>query len=144
MKICRHFVICQLLKGQQNLVYFNRRGGFFTADLRLTGKAVPFLLSWRCTKGAVNDFFVNSSHHVVAAETRSLNSYHHVVAAETLSLNSCHQVVIGFWARVLRPLVVEDACFSMRIFLGVVLIRSLVCTQCVPRHLRSGSGVALN
>ena len=50
-------------------------------------------------------------------------------------------VVAFFWARVLRYLAVEEARF--RIILGVVLIRSLACTQCVPGGLRSGSGVAL-
>ena len=59
-------------------------------------------------------------------------------------LNSCHHVLAIFWARVLRHLVVKDARFRMRITLGVVLIRSLVCTQCVPGHFRSGSEVALN
>ena len=41
-------------------------------------------------------------------------------------------------------LVVEDACFRMRITLGVVLIRFLACTESVPEGFRSGSGVALN
>ena len=53
-------------------------------------------------------------------------------------------VVAIFWARVSDRLVVEDACFRMRITLGVILIRSLVRAICVPGHLRSGSGVALN
>ena len=53
-------------------------------------------------------------------------------------------VVAIFLARVLRRLVVEDACFKMRITLGAVLIRSLACTKCIPGRLRSGSGVALN
>ena len=52
-------------------------------------------------------------------------------------------VVLVVFARVLRPLVVEDSCFRMSITLGVVLIRFMVCTQCVPGHIRSGSGVAL-
>ena len=52
-------------------------------------------------------------------------------------------VVAFFWARVLRYLAVEEARFRMRIILGVVLIRSLACTQWVPRGLRSSSGVAL-
>ena len=47
-----------------------------------------------------------------------------------------------FWARVLRRLVVEDACFRMQNTLGVVLIRSLACTKSVPGRLRSGSGVS--
>ena len=41
-------------------------------------------------------------------------------------------------------LVAEYACFRMRITLGIVLIRSVVCTKCVPGHHRSGSGFALN
>ena len=52
-------------------------------------------------------------------------------------------VMAFFWARVLYRLAVEDARFRMRITLGVVLIRSLAFTQCVPRRLQSGSGVAL-
>ena len=46
--------------------------------------------------------------------------------------------------RVFRRLVVEDACFRMRITLGVVLNCSLVRAVCVAGRLRSGSGVALN
>ena len=49
-----------------------------------------------------------------------------------------------FRARTFRRLIVEDAHFRMRITLGVVLIRSLARTKCVPERLRSGSGVALN
>ena len=49
-----------------------------------------------------------------------------------------------FWARVSCSLALKDARFKMRITLGVVLIRSLVCTVCVPGCLRGGSGVALN
>ena len=52
-------------------------------------------------------------------------------------------VVAFFRARVLRHLVVEDACFRMRVTLGVILIRSLVYTKNIPRRLRSGSEVAL-
>ena len=54
-----------------------------------------------------------------------------------------HSVAAIFWDRDLRHLVVEDACFRMRITLRVVPIRSLARTQCVPGRLRSGSGVAL-
>ena len=53
-------------------------------------------------------------------------------------------VVAIFWAKVLCRLVVENACFRMKITLGVVLICSLVCAICVLGRLRSGSGVALN
>ena len=66
MEICRNVVICQLLKVQQNLICFNRRGGIRSAKLRMTDRAVPFLLSSRCTRGAVSDVFVNSCHHVKA------------------------------------------------------------------------------
>ena len=116
MKICRVVVIRQMLKGQQYLVCFDRRRGIFTAELRLTGRTVLFLLfPWGCTGGTVCDFLVNFCHHVVAI----------------------------FWARVWRHLVVEDACFRMRIILGLVFIRSTACTQCVSGRLRSCSGVPL-
>ena len=69
------------------------------------------------------------------------HSCHHVMAAETLFLNSCHHVVAKFWARVLCSLAAEDACFRMRITLGVVLIRSLVFHICFPECSRNGSGV---
>ena len=46
-----------------------------------------------------------------------------------------------FWARVLCSLAAEDACFRMRITLGVVLIRSLVFHVCVPECSRNGSGM---
>ena len=65
-----------------------------------------------------------------------------VVTTETIYLNSCHHVVAFLWAKVSCRLVVEDACFSMRITLGVVFIRSLVCAKCVPGRLRSGCGMA--
>ena len=66
MNICRVAVVCQLLEGQQKLVCFNCRRGVFTAELRLTGKTVFLLLVWKCTRGAVGDFFLNSCHHVVS------------------------------------------------------------------------------
>ena len=44
----------------------------------------------------------------------------------------CLVVVVNFWARVACSLALKDACFRMRITLGVVLIRSLVCVKCVP------------
>ena len=55
--------------------------------------------------------------------------------------SSCGVVAI-FWARVLCHLAVEEASFRMKIILGVVLIRSLACIQCVPGGLQSGSGAA--
>ena len=96
-KICRIVVICQFLKRQKNLVYFDRRRGVFTAELRLTGGGVLFLLPWGYTWGAVRDFFVSSCHQVTLAQTLSLHSSHHVMAAKTLSLNSCHHVTAIFW-----------------------------------------------
>ena len=42
MKVCRIVVICQLLKGQQDLVCFNRRRGILTSELQLTGGAFFF------------------------------------------------------------------------------------------------------
>ena len=53
-------------------------------------------------------------------------------------------VMATFWARVVCSLALKNACFRMRITLGVVLIRSLVCAICAPGRLRSGFGVALN
>ena len=37
-----------------------------TVEMRLTGRVVVVLLSWRRTGGAVSDFLVNSCHHNVA------------------------------------------------------------------------------
>ena len=83
MENCRIVFVCQLLKGQQNLVCFNcRRGVFTAAEWRLTGTAVLFLLSWRYTRGAVIDFIVNSC-HVVAIANLFCSSCHHVVAVFT-------------------------------------------------------------
>ena len=61
----------------------------------------------------------------------------------SLSLNSCHHVTAFLWARALCHVTVEEARFRMRITMGVVLIRSLVCTKCAPGGLRNGSGVAV-
>ena len=47
----------------------------------------------------------------------------------------------NFWARTLYSLPAEDACFRMRITLGVVLIRSLVFHVCVSECSGNGSGV---
>ena len=46
-----------------------------------------------------------------------------------------------FWARVLCSLAAQDACFRIRITLGVVLIRSLVFHVCVPECSRNGFGM---
>ena len=46
-----------------------------------------------------------------------------------------------FWAKVLCSLAAEDACFRMRVILGVVFIRSLVFHLCVPECSRNGSGM---
>ena len=65
-----------------------------------------------------------------------------VMAADTLFVNNpCHFVVANFWSRILCSLAAEDACFRMRITLGVVLIRSLVFHVCVPECSWNGSGV---
>ena len=61
----------------------------------------------------------------------------------SLSLADFGKAVAIFWARVLRLLVAEDACFRMRITMGVVLILSLVFTKSPQGRPRSGSGVAL-
>ena len=115
LEVCRIVVVCQLLKGQQSFVRFDRRRGILTEELRLIGRVVVFLLFWRCTRGGVSDFFVNTCQHVVAL----------------------------FLVSVLCRLVDEDARFRMRITLGFVLILSLACAKCISGRLPSGSGVAL-
>ena len=115
MEICRLVVVCNCWRVNKNWSASIVAGLF---SLRNCGWLVErfFLLSWRCTWGKVRDCLVNSCHHVVAI----------------------------FWANFLCCLATEDACFSMRITLGVVLIRSLVWTKCVPGHFWSGSPVDLN
>ena len=44
----------------------------------------------------------------------------------------------SLWARVLCSLAAEDACFRMRVTLGVILIRSLVSHVCVPECYQNG------
>ena len=63
---------------------------------------------------------------------------------ERSHVNIALAVTAIFLPRVSCRLVAEDACFRMRITPEVVLIRSPVCTKCVPGHIRSGSGMALN
>ena len=75
MKIWRIVVVCQLLKGQQKLVCFDLRRGILTAELPLTGRAVFFLLSWRCT-GAK---YVNSSWTLVSRSWSFSGPEFHVV-----------------------------------------------------------------
>ena len=116
MKICTTVVVCQLLKGQQNFVCFDRRRGVLTAKMRFIRRVVLFLLSRRCTAGAVCDILENSWHHVV----------------------------VFFWAKVSCRLALQETRFTMRILVRVILIRSPVCAICVPGRLRSGSRVALN
>ena len=55
------------------------------------------------------------------------------------------KVVVKFiiWAKTSCVLILRDACFRMRIALGVVLIRSLVSAKRDAGRLRNGSGVAL-
>ena len=114
-KNCGIVVVRLLLKGQQILVHFNCRRGTLTAELRLTGKAVLFLLSGRGTRAAVFDFFVNTCHFVVAIPR---------------TIHMCSVTLKG-------------ACFRMTITLGVVLISSLHCAVCVLARLRSSLVVAL-
>ena len=52
-------------------------------------------------------------------------------------------VIAVTWARILHSLALRDPHFRLRITLGVVRIRSMVCAECVPGCLRSGFGVAL-
>ena len=87
------------------------------------------------------DFFLNSCHHVMAIANLFCNSCHHVMATYTLFLNSCHYVTANFWARVLGSQAAEDACFRMKITVGVVLIRSLVFHVCVAECSRNDYGV---
>ena len=72
MKVRRVVVICQLLAGKQNLVCFDCSRGVLAAELRLTCGLVLFLLSWRCTRGAVCELLVISC-HVVEIQTLSLS-----------------------------------------------------------------------
>ena len=60
-----------------------------------------------------------------------------VVRMCTFSLDPRRHVVAILSARG------EEACFRMRVTLGVILIRSLVYTKHIPGRLRSGSGVVL-
>ena len=58
----------------------------------------------------------------------------------SLLLLRCFAAVrANFWARVLCSLAAEEACFRMRITLGVVLIRSLIFHVCVSECSRNGS-----
>ena len=85
---------------------------------------------------AIANFFCSSCHLVVAIENLSLSCCHHVTCNVSLFCSSCHHVKWNFWARVLCNLAAEDACFRMRITLGVFLICSLVfhiCVRNVPR-----------
>ena len=108
---------------------------YFPSEHITNGKSFPqyyFFLRWfanaKLLFQVTFDFFSSSS----------------MLASTFYWLTAVTVVVAIFWARVLCRLVVEDARFRMRISLGVVLIRSLACTECVPGRIRSGSGVALN
>ena len=57
-------VTCKLLKGQQNLIFFNCRWGVFAAKLWLTCRARLLLFSWRTPRGAVGNLFLNFCHYV--------------------------------------------------------------------------------
>ena len=76
---------------------------------------------------------------------KRLGKYQLIEGTELLenSQKTSPTVVVIFWARILCLLTVEEARFRMRIILGVVIFRSLACTQCVPGALGNGSGVAL-
>ena len=80
----------------------------------------------------------SSCHHVTTLTNLSCSSCHHVTTLTNLSCSSCHHVTTVFWARVLCSLAAEDVCFTSRITLGVVLIRSLVFHVCVPECSRNG------
>ena len=56
-----------------------------------------------------------------------------------VSNKSAVTVMAIFWARILCSLAAEDACFRMRITLGVVLVRSVVSHVCVPERFRNES-----
>ena len=53
-------------------------------------------------------------------------------------------VIVVIWAGFLHNLVLRGHRFRMKITLGVVLIRSLICAKWVLGSLRSGPVVALN
>ena len=63
-KDCRLAVVCQLLKGQKNLVCFNYLKGVLTAKLWLNYGACLLFFSWSVPWGATSHLFLNSSHHV--------------------------------------------------------------------------------
>ena len=63
------------------------------------------------------------------------------IGTEIIDATSKAVVTTIFWARVLCSLAAEDACFRMRITLGVVLIRSLVSHVCVPECSWNGFGM---
>ena len=65
-----------------------------------------------------------------------------VLPAPPIEKVPCPSVTWHFGARVLCNLAAEDACFRMRITLGVVLIRSLVYYVCVPEFSGNGSGMS--
>ena len=63
---------------------------------------------------------------------------------QCFSLNIVRNCHGRFWAWVSCGLALQEARFRMRITLGVVLIRSLVCAIRVPGRFRSGSRVVLD
>ena len=52
-------------------------------------------------------------------------------------------VAVVIWVKISCSLTLGDGGFRLRIALGVVLFRSLVCANCIPGGPRSGSEVAL-
>ena len=128
MEICSIVVICQLLKGYRIWSASFVAGVF---SLRNCGWLVEWFF-FCIPEDVLEERYVTSSWTPVTMSWR-----------QTLFLNSYHHAMAMFWARLLRHLVGEDARFMMRTTLGVVLICSLVCTECAPGRLRSGSGVPL-
>ena len=99
------------------LVCLGCRRAVFSSALRLTRGAGFHLLAWRPSRGAADDFI----------------------------LNSCQRVLPVVRSRVTRSLILRVACILTRVILGAVVPRSLVCTKCVPRYfrwIRSGSELA--
>ena len=76
-------------------------------------------------------------HRIILLILRLISPNLFVMRLCTLSLNSCHHIMVVHLVRG------DEACFRMRVTLGVILIRSLVNTKHISGRLRSGSGVAL-
>ena len=100
IEVCRNAIVCQLLKGQQNWICFDRRTGVvFTAEIRPTWWLSFLLFAWTRSRGAVCKMLLNSRHLVVGV----------------------------IWARASCSLTLKDTRFRKKISLWVVLLRSFVC-----------------